>query len=1046
VKKNTRFLIASAGVWLALSAAPARAAEYQLFARSNLLAWCIVPFDAKQRGPAERAEMVKRVGLPAVAYDWRPEHVPQFEQEILEYQKHGLRYFAFWGQHDEAYRLFEKYQMSPQFWVMIPKPTAATQDASVKEAAGKLLATLQRAAKLGSQVGLYNHGGWGGEPENMVAVCRELRAAHGVTNVGIIYNLHHGHDHVDRLPAALAAMKPFLLCLNLNGMTRDGEKRGKKIIPLGSGELDLGLLKVIRNSGYRGPIGILGHTQNDAEEQLRDNLDGLDWLLPQLDGKPAGPKPKFRTERADAGSSRGNEALTPAAIRSPEQSDSLLTSAPTRSGIDYWAVEDAVARAKLPLYQTIPAAMPSELTPALPDPKAESFRSWSRSLGDSGSRRYSALTQINRDNVAQLEVAWTYHSKDGKGNIQANPVIVDGVMFAPTVGDFIVAVDAATGVERWRFKPEIVGRKRLEDNAARRGLVYWSAGVSPAVSKSKDAAGRLPALPPRLIFPTGNWLYALDPKTGKPIAEFGENGRARIPAACVVAPAIFKNVIVVPGFAKDVFGYDLASGKLLWTFHTIPQPGEFGHDTWDKPNQGANCWGGMALDEQRGIAFITTGSPKPNFIGTPHRGDNLFANCVIALDALTGKRLWHFQEIRHDIWDLDLPAPPNLITVTRDGRRVDAVAATTKIGNTLLLDRVTGKPLFPFRLRRAPTSKLPGEQTAPYQPALELPQPFARQSFSTNDVTDISPEARAAILNKVKFANTGWFEHFEENKPTIFYGLHGGAEWTGAAVDAATGWLYVTANELPWQITVTRAGGLRPKNTGTPGEAIYKLACVQCHGEQKEGVGVAPPLLALEKRMKDADVLALMKTGRNLMPVAPELTPQQQRDLMDFVFDRDLPASVLAKRDVRGERPEYVFAGYPKLLDPENYPGVKPPWGTLNAMDLNTGKLVWKVPLGEYPELTARGIPVTGTENFGGAMVTAGGLVFAGGTRDECLRAFDAKTGAELWKHKLPFGGVAPPATYEVNGRQYVVIAATGGGKLGLPTGDAYVAFALPKK
>jgi quinoprotein glucose dehydrogenase len=996
----------------------ARAADYQLFARSNLVAWCIVPFDAKKRGPAERAEMVQRLGLPAIVYDWRAEHVPTFEQEILEYQKRGLTYFGFWSSHEDAFKLFEKYRMRPQIWQTAPSPNAPTQEERVKLAAEKVLPLAKRAAQLGSRYGLYNHGGWGGEPENMVAVCRELRERHSATNVGIIYNLHHGHDHVDRLPAALAAMKPFLLCVNLNGMTRDGDKIGKKIIPLGSSELDLGLLKIIRDSGYRGPIGILGHTQNDAEEQLRDNLDGLDWLLPQLDGKPAGPKPQFRTLRR---ASLGTDDK-------PTTSGRAMLGAPK---IDYWAVEDSAARAKLPLYQTIPAAKPDELTPALPGPKAESFRSWTRSHGDSGSRRYSALTQINRDNVSRLEVAWTYRSKDGKGNIQANPIVVDGVMFAPTVGDFIVAVDAATGTERWRFKPEIVGRKRLEDNAARRGLVHWPGDTTRS---------------PRLIFPCGNWLYALDPQTGKPITEFGENGRAHIPAACVVAPAIFKNVIVVPGFAKDVFGYDLASGKLLWTFHTIPQPGEFGHDTWDKPNQGANCWGGMALDEQRGIAYITTGSPKPNFIGVPHHGDNLFANCVIALDALNGKRLWHFQEIRHDFWDLDLPAPPNLITVTRDGRRVDAVAATTKIGNTLLLDRVTGKPLFPFRLRRAPTSKLPGEQTAPYQPDLELPQPFARQLFSTNDVTDISPEARAAILNKVKFANTGWFEPFEENKPTIFYGLHGGAEWTGAAVDAASGWLYVTANELPWQITVTRAGGLRPKNTGTPGEAIYKAACMTCHGEQKEGVGVSPPLLAIEKRMKDADVLALMKTGRNLMPVAPELTPQQQKDLMDFVFDRDLPAEVLAKRDVRGERPTYVFAGYPKLLDPEGYPGVKPPWGTLNAIDLNTGKLVWKVPLGEYPELTARGIPKTGTENFGGAMVTAGGLVFAGGTRDECLRAFDAKTGKELWKHKLPFGGVAPPATYEVNGRQYVVIAATGGGKLGLPTGDAYVAFALPQE
>jgi len=272
-----------------------QAAEYQLFARSNLLAWCIVPFDAKKRGPAERAEMVKQLNLPAVAYDWRAEHVPQFEQEILEYQKRGLRYFAFWSVHDEAFRLFEKYKMSPQFWVMLGNIKGATQDASVAEAVNRLLPTAQRASAIGSRVGIYNHGGWGGEPENMVAVCRELRERHGVTNVGIVYNLHHGHDHVDRLPAALALMKPHLLCLNLNGMTRDGERLGKKILPLGSGELDLGLLKIIRDSGYRGPIGILGHTMNDAEEQLRDNLDGLDWLVPQLDGNPPGPKPQPRT-------------------------------------------------------------------------------------------------------------------------------------------------------------------------------------------------------------------------------------------------------------------------------------------------------------------------------------------------------------------------------------------------------------------------------------------------------------------------------------------------------------------------------------------------------------------------------------------------------------------------------------------------------------------------------------------------------------------------------------------------------------------------------
>lgn len=266
-----------------------------LFARSNLVAWCIVPFDAKKRGPADRAELVQRLGLTAVAYDWRPEHVPQFEQEILEYQKRQLKYFAFWGQHDEAYRLFEKHGLKPQFWLMFRSPNASTQAEKVRLAVEQLLPIVQRAAKLGSPVALYNHGGWAGEPENMVAVCRELRERHGAKHVGIVYNLHHGHDHLDRFASILALMQPYLLCINLNGMTPNGDKIGKKILPLGQGERDLQLLRDIRASGYRGPLGILGHTQNDVEDQLRDNLDGLDWLVAQLEGRPAGPKPKART-------------------------------------------------------------------------------------------------------------------------------------------------------------------------------------------------------------------------------------------------------------------------------------------------------------------------------------------------------------------------------------------------------------------------------------------------------------------------------------------------------------------------------------------------------------------------------------------------------------------------------------------------------------------------------------------------------------------------------------------------------------------------------
>ena len=282
-------LIASLHAPLAASEAPS------LFERKNIVAWCIVPFDSSKRGPAERAEMVRQLGITKVAYDWRGEHVPQFEQEILEYKKRGLEYFAFWSVHDEAFRLFEKYRLNPQIWILATSPAGTlTREQQVKEAATKLLPLVERTRKLGSQLGLYNHGGWGGEPENLIAVCEYLRQQHGATHVGIVYNQHHGHSHVDRFAQAMAAMKPYLLCLNLNGLTRDGDKRGMKIQPVGQGELDLPMMKIIAASGYRGPIGIIGHTNDDVELRLRDNLEGLDWLVPQLSGQPAGPKPTPR--------------------------------------------------------------------------------------------------------------------------------------------------------------------------------------------------------------------------------------------------------------------------------------------------------------------------------------------------------------------------------------------------------------------------------------------------------------------------------------------------------------------------------------------------------------------------------------------------------------------------------------------------------------------------------------------------------------------------------------------------------------------------------
>jgi quinoprotein glucose dehydrogenase len=1019
-------------------------AKSGLFAKKNLFAWCVVPFDAKKRGPEERAAMLEGLGLHALAYDYRAEHVPTFDAEMDALKRHHIQLLAWWFPtelNDEARLILDvlkRHHLKTQLWVMgggEPTKNDEEQRRRVESEAARIRTIAEAAAKIGCTVGLYNHGSWFGEPANQIQIIERLRQQ-GIRNVGIVYNLHHGHRHLDDFAEVLRAMKPYLLALNLNGMTRNGGEGARKIMPLGQGELDLHLLRVIRESGWDGPIGILNHTDEDAEGRLRDNLSGLEWLVARLNGQAPGPKPQPRTWQEPSSAypfdDTGARAGTPG---------------------DLWAVGDAKARAALPEYVEIPGARAEELTAAVGWPRVEAMTNWHRSHGDATSSRYSALKEINKGNVNQLRVAWTYHSKDGTNNIQCNPIVVDGLLVTPTPGHQMVAINAETGEERWRFRPEMPKSLRQEDPPARRGLVYW--GGEPKKPKrqprklSGSRTGAVQNAGARILFAAGDWIYALEPKTGKPIATFGENGRTRIATGGTVAGAVFRNVFVIAGFHRDVFGYDVRDGSLLWTFHTVPQPGEFGHETWSstlenrKGWDGANCWGGLALDEQRGIVFIATSSPKPDFDGTRHRGNNLFSNCVLALDALTGERWWHFQELRHGIWDIDLPAPPNLVTIMREGRRVDAVAQVTKLGNTLLLDRETGQPIFQLRMRRAPTSKLPGEWTAPYQPAPQLPEPFCRQVFTRDEVTTRSEESRDFIEKRIANANFGWCAPFEEAKPTIVFNIHGGAEWTGAAFDPTSGRLYISANELPWAITVFTDDPEPPRDPKNPtlGETLFQTNCASCHGPDRRGIGTAPPLRGLRHRLKDEEVLELLKTGRNVMPVAPAMSEEEQKALLDYLFLRDQPE--WKPSEAKPERPAYTSGGYPKLLDQDGYPGCKPPWGTLNCLDLNTGKLRWQVPLGEYPELTAQGVPKTGTENFGGAIVTAGGLVFCSGTRDKKIRAFDKETGDELWSYTLPLHGTAPPATYSVNGRQFLVIPATGGGKLGGATGDEWVAFAL---
>lgn len=693
-------------------------------------------------------------------------------------------------------------------------------------------------------------------------------------------------------------------------------------------------------------------------------------------------------------------------------------------------IEDAAARAALPEFKMIPAATAAELTPAVPVPM-EPFGRWARSQGDNGARRYSTLRQITRDNVRDLEIAWTFRSGDGAANVQCTPIVADGLLYAPTPGRAIVALDAATGVERWRKQLEAAPGKRLQDAPARRGLVYWPGDRENA---------------PRILFGAGDWIYAVDPKTGKSLTGFGEGGRTPIETGATASGAVFKHVFVTIGLFGDVYGYDVRTGKPLWRFHSIAQGAEFGAETWDGPQSGANGWSGLSVDDQRGIVFAALGAPRPDMVGVGRLGDNLFSNCVLALDVLTGKRLWHFQDLRHDIWDLDVCAPPNLVTIERDGRRIDVVTCMGKSGHLFVLDRVTGKSIFPVRLRRAPTSKLPGERTSPYQPDPELPEPISRSEFKPADITDRTPEARDFVLKTVARSNYGFFEPFTEGKPTLYIGSRGGAEWSGAAVDVPTGRLYVTSNRWVSKITVIANDERErdPKFPPSAGENHYALHCAACHGPTRAGLGVAPPLVGLKARMGESEVLSLMATGKGAMPPNVILTAAERKDLVDFLFRRNQPPS---RRDAGPNGPKYVFDGFQFLVDHEGYPGIKPPWGLLNCYDLATGRALWRVPLGELPELTKQGVPKTGSQNLGGASVTAGGLVFVAGTEDEKLRAFDSDTGAELWSAKLPFAGTAAPAIYEAGGRQFVVITATGGGRVGGASGagDAYVAFTLKR-
>jgi len=774
-------------------------------------------------------------------------------------------------------------------------------------------------------------------------------------------------------------------------------------------------------------------------------------------------------------------------------------------------------------------------------------RDWPIYGGQKAGDHYSPLNQINRSNVANLKVAWSFDTGEKGVGLQTSPLIVGRTLYAYTPTQKVIALDAATGKLKWTFDSGVISTQPA------RGLTWWVDGPEE-----------------RLFAGVANFLYALDPRDGRPIPSFGEQGRVDVrkslrgnyreqSIALTTPGVIYKDLIILsgrmpetlPAAPGDILAFDVHTGKLRWSFHTIPHPGEDGYATWPADawlhSGAANNWAGMTLDERRGILYAPTGSAVSDFYGADRTGQNLFADTLLALDAATGKRIWSFQGVHHDIWDRDFPSPPSLLTVAHNGEHIDAVAQATKQGYLYLFDRVTGQPLFPIVEQAVPASNVPGEKAWPTQPRPLFPAPFARQYLTGQMLTNRTPQAHAFAEEKFSaFRSAGQFVPFSVDKQTIvFPGFDGGAEWGGSAVDTRTGVIYINANEMAW------TGGLTANQTGLgPGEAAYNNLCASCHGDRRQGSPPAfPSLIGIDKRLTQTQIAATIRQGKGRMPAFPMVNdatlpalihylergeeaashgagvPANDKQEMVSVHSRAVsPSADLAgaasyaahcaichgdhregitpsfpaligigsrmPRDQvlqfihqgKGRMPgfpklqgeelsallrymdvaehitqslpqpsgedaelKYRFTGYRKFLDQDGYPAISPPWGTLNAIDLNTGKYLWKIPFGAYPELAAQGMKNTGTENYGGPIVTAGGILFIGATIfDRKMHAFDSQTGRLLWETTLPFSGHATPATYTIDGRQYVVIAAGGGRDPKWPSGGVYVAFALP--
>lgn len=693
---------------------------------------------------------------------------------------------------------------------------------------------------------------------------------------------------------------------------------------------------------------------------------------------------------------------------------------------------------------------------------------WKVYGGNKSATHFSSLKQVDTSNVTQLQVAWEYHTDDAEANtqIQVNPIIVNGILFGVSPKLKLFAIDAATGKEKWVFNPL--------DTSTAKGRGYFSMNVCRGVTYFSDHDKDQ-----RIFYAAGPTLFCIDAITGKPVLSFADSGRLDLHndlgrsvkdlyVASTTPGIIYKDMIIIGNRVAEeaaaapghIRAYDVHTGKLRWIFHTIPHPGEEGYTTWADKNAylhigGANAWSGFSMDEEKGIVFAPIGSASYDFYGGKRIGEGLFANSVLALDAATGKRIWHFQTVHHDMWDRDLPTAPVLVNIRKNGKQIEAIAQVTKSGFIFLFDRVSGRPIYPINETKVPVeTDLAGEQPWPTQPVPSFPAPFVRQLLTEKDLNHVVADSSYQDIKKRWEAakHDHLFSPPSKQGTIIFPGFDGGAEWGGPSFDPSTGILYINASEMPWILTMVdlskkKAAAAHEKNIDAA-KRIYTTTCMSCHGPERNGSGNNPALLKMHGKYTDASFKELLNSGRRMMPAFKQLSESEKDALAFFILENKLMQektfiAPVKETDAYFKMP-YTSTGYHKFLTKEGYPAVDTPWGTLNAINLNTGKLEWKTTLGDYPELKVKGIH-SGTENYGGSVITAGGLLFIAATSDKKFRSFNKRTGQLLWEYDLPAAGFATPAVYEKEGHQYIVIAC-GGGKLGKPSGDSYISFSLPSK